>query len=61
MTGGNGSWQPAATLPAAGGGASITSRPYGSPDYLLLRFSGDQPFAAASDVAGVRWRILRIR
>jgi hypothetical protein len=60
-TGGAGSWQPMATLPAAGGGATTMSRTYGSPDYLLLRFSGEEPFAAAATVPGVRWRILRIR
>lgn len=60
-TGTAGSWPPMVTLPAAGGGASTFSRVYGSPDYVLLRFSGEEPFAAAATVPGVRWRIVRIR
>lgn len=52
-------WRPMASLPVAGGAAS-TTRAYGSPDYLVIRTHGSEPFAAASSVPGVRWRILRV-
>lgn len=53
------SWRPMASLPVAGGAAS-TTRPYGSPDYLVIHTQGSEPFAAVSSVPGVRWRILRV-
>ncbi|HEX6037370.1 MAG TPA: hypothetical protein VFZ20_05005 [Longimicrobium sp.] len=59
-TGGGGGWQPQSSLPAPGGPAFV-SRPYGSPDYLVIRTDRSEPFAASSSVPGVRWRIVRVR
>lgn len=62
MPGGSASpWPGAGTLPASLTGMVATTRVYGSPDYITVHAQGDEPFAAASSVPGVRWRILRVR
>jgi hypothetical protein len=58
VAGGGPRWPPSATL--YDGAPSSVTRPYGSPDFMVLRVGGTQPFAAVSSVPGVRWRILRV-